>query len=112
RRSVARRAATAPTGAAPTDQSGAATQTGATSQGAAEPNAASQGATETSAASQGAAETGAAETGGKSRLAFHLEVTPGGPMAPMIELLMSPLLEPAAEDLAVGIRKELERQER
>jgi hypothetical protein len=51
-------------------------------------------------------------TGSRSQLTFHLEVAPGGPMAPMIELLMSPLLEPAAEDLAVGIRKELERQER
>ena len=32
-------------------------------------------------------------------------------MAPMIELLMSPLLEPAAKDLAVGIRTELEGRE-
>ena len=50
--------------------------------------------------------------GPRSRLNFHLEVSPGGPMAPMIELLMSPLLEPAAKDLAVGIRKELEGRER
>lgn len=50
--------------------------------------------------------------GPRSRLNFHLEVSPGGPMAPMIELLMSPLLEPAAKDLAIGIRKELEGRER
>jgi carbon monoxide dehydrogenase subunit G len=51
------------------------------------------------------------EGGPRSRLNFHLEVSPGGPMAPMIELLMSPLLEPAAKDLAIGIRKELEGRE-
>jgi carbon monoxide dehydrogenase subunit G len=65
-----------------------------------------------------AAPGGSADSAGKggdgprSRLNFHLEVSPGGPMAPMIELLMSPLLEPAAKDLAVGIRKELEGRER
>ncbi|MFG1706978.1 CoxG family protein [Nonomuraea sp. M3C6] len=53
----------------------------------------------------------AGDGGPTSRLDFHLEVSPGGPMAPMIELLMSPLLEPAAKDLAVGIRKELEGRE-
>lgn len=44
----------------------------------------------------------------RSRLTFQLEVRPGGPMAPMLELLMSPMLEPAAEDLALGIRRALE----
>jgi carbon monoxide dehydrogenase subunit G len=43
-----------------------------------------------------------------SLLTFHLTVSPGGPMAPMLELLMAPMLEPAAEDLADGIRKALE----
>jgi carbon monoxide dehydrogenase subunit G len=43
-----------------------------------------------------------------ARLTFRLKVTPGGPMAPMLELLMAPMLEPAAEDLADGIRKALE----
>jgi carbon monoxide dehydrogenase subunit G len=54
---------------------------------------------------------GASGSGARSRLTFHLEVSPGGPMAPMIELLMSPLLEPAAKDLAIGIRTELEGRE-
>ncbi|SNT57397.1 Carbon monoxide dehydrogenase subunit G [Streptosporangium subroseum] len=57
------------------------------------------------------APAGASGSGPRSRLTFHLEVSPGGPMAPMIELLMSPLLEPAAKDLAVGIRTELEGRE-
>ena len=43
-----------------------------------------------------------------TRLSFVLRLTPGGPMAPMFELLMAPLLEPAAEDLAAGIRGVLE----
>ncbi|HVX21686.1 MAG TPA: SRPBCC family protein [Acidimicrobiales bacterium] len=43
-----------------------------------------------------------------SRLTFRLAVTPGGPMAPMLEVLMEPMLEPAAEDLALGIRQALE----
>jgi hypothetical protein len=41
-------------------------------------------------------------------MSFELRLTPGGPMAPMFELLMAPLLEPAAEDLAAGIRGVLE----
>jgi carbon monoxide dehydrogenase subunit G len=49
--------------------------------------------------------TGADE---QSRLEFQLRVSPGGPMAPMLELLMAPMLEPAAQDLADGIRKAVE----
>jgi Polyketide cyclase / dehydrase and lipid transport len=45
---------------------------------------------------------------GASRLTFHLTITPGGPMAPMLELLMAPMLEPAAQDLGTGIRAALE----
>jgi carbon monoxide dehydrogenase subunit G len=45
---------------------------------------------------------------GQSRLEFQLRVSPGGPMAPMLELLMAPMLEPAAQDLADGIRKAVE----
>ncbi|MCW2572158.1 MAG: hypothetical protein JWO88_2216, partial [Frankiales bacterium] len=44
----------------------------------------------------------------QSRLEFQLRVSPGGPMAPMLELLMAPMLEPAAQDLADGIRKAVE----
>jgi carbon monoxide dehydrogenase subunit G len=40
-----------------------------------------------------------------SRLTFKLEAAAGGPMAPMIEMLMAPLLEPAAEDLTQSIRQ-------
>ena len=43
-----------------------------------------------------------------SVLAFRLEVTPGGPMAPMLEMLMAPLMEPAAEDLSLRIREAIE----
>jgi carbon monoxide dehydrogenase subunit G len=47
-------------------------------------------------------------TAQRSRLEFQLRVSPLGPMAPMLELLMSPMLEPAAQDLADGIRKAVE----
>jgi hypothetical protein len=50
----------------------------------------------------------AAADGRQSRLEFQLRVSPLGPMAPMLELLMSPMLEPAAQDLADGIRKAVE----
>lgn len=55
-----------------------------------------------------AAPGSAAAGGGGSALTFCLKVSPGGPMAPMLELLMAPMLEPAAADLAEGIRKALE----
>ncbi|MFC0527716.1 SRPBCC family protein [Phytohabitans kaempferiae] len=57
------------------------------------------------AAGAGAVEAG---TGGGSRLVFHLEVAPGGPMAPMIELLMAPMIEPAAQDFLRDVRAALE----
>ncbi len=44
----------------------------------------------------------------RSQLEFQLRVSPGGPMAPMLELLMAPMLEPAAQDLADGIRRAVE----
>lgn len=47
-------------------------------------------------------------TGG-TRLILRLSLSPAGPMAPMFELLMAPLLEPAAADLAAAIRGVLER---
>ena len=52
--------------------------------------------------------TATAGDGGASQLTFHLKVIPGGPMAPMLELLMAPMLEPAAQDLGTGIRAALE----
>lgn len=45
---------------------------------------------------------------GRSRLRFHLQLTPGGPMAPMVELLMGPMVEPTAEDFLRNIRQALE----
>lgn len=41
-------------------------------------------------------------------LTFTLDVAPGGAMAPMVEMLMKPLLEPAAEDLSTQIRAHIE----
>jgi carbon monoxide dehydrogenase subunit G len=49
---------------------------------------------------------GSAET----RLTFRLRVDPGGPMAPMVNALMRPLLVPASEDLANRILAHLEAQ--
>jgi carbon monoxide dehydrogenase subunit G len=49
---------------------------------------------------------GQAEAG--SRLTFRLRLTPGGPMAPMVEVLMKPLIGPAAEKLGNSIRDVLQ----
>jgi len=46
----------------------------------------------------------------ETRLSFRLRVDPGGPMAPMVNALMKPLLAPAAEDLANRILAHLEAQ--
>jgi len=48
--------------------------------------------------------------GEASRLAGKLQLQPGGAMAPMIDMLMAPMLQPAAEDLVRGIRGALERR--
>jgi carbon monoxide dehydrogenase subunit G len=47
---------------------------------------------------------------GTSRLTFRLRIDPGGPMAPMVNALMKPLMRPAAEDLANQILATLERR--
>ncbi|MFI7042507.1 SRPBCC family protein [Microbispora rosea] len=47
-------------------------------------------------------------SGAGSLLTFELQVQPGGPMAPMLEVLMAPMLEPAVSDLTKGIRAALE----
>ncbi|MBF8186302.1 SRPBCC family protein [Nonomuraea sp. K274] len=49
----------------------------------------------------------AAGSGERSRLTFILEVSPGGPMAPMLEILMNPMLKPAADDICTRIRNAL-----
>lgn len=46
-----------------------------------------------------------------TRLRFALKLTPGGPMAPMIEAMIRPLLLPAAEDLANRILAQLESEQ-
>lgn len=46
--------------------------------------------------------------GPASQLSFRLRVSPLGPMAPMLEVLMEPMIEPAAQDLADGIRAAVE----
>ena len=43
-----------------------------------------------------------------TRLSFRLRLQPGGPMAPMVDAMIRPLLLPAAEDLANRILAQLE----
>ena len=45
---------------------------------------------------------------GMAKLTFRLRVDPGGPMAPMVNALMKPMMLPAAEDLANRIMATLE----
>jgi carbon monoxide dehydrogenase subunit G len=47
---------------------------------------------------------------GMARLTFRLEIQPGGPMAPMVNALMKPMLLPAAEGLANQIMATLEQR--
>jgi carbon monoxide dehydrogenase subunit G len=47
---------------------------------------------------------------GTSRLTFLLRVTPGGPMGPMVDALMKPLMLPVAEELANRILGDLEKR--
>ena len=47
---------------------------------------------------------------GMSRLSFRLHVKPGGPMGPMVDALMKPLMLPVAEELADRIMGELEKR--
>jgi carbon monoxide dehydrogenase subunit G len=55
-----------------------------------------------------AASAGAGPAPGTSRLQFELRLVPAGPMAPMVEAIITPLLLPAAEDLANRILAHLE----
>jgi hypothetical protein len=45
-----------------------------------------------------------------SRLSFRLRIKPGGPMGPMVDALMKPLMLPVAEELADRIMAELEKR--
>ena len=47
---------------------------------------------------------------GMSRLGFRLRLEPGGPMGPMVDALMKPLMLPVAEELADRIMAELEKR--
>ena len=59
-----------------------------------------------------AAATRAAAAGDSmTQLSFKLRLSPGGPMAPMVEAMIRPLLMPAAEDLANRILAQLESAE-
>ena len=57
---------------------------------------------------RGAPKVGAGSASAETRLTFRLRVDPGGPMAPMVNALMKPLMVPAAEDLANRILAHLE----
>ncbi len=58
-----------------------------------------------------AASAGAGPGEGMARLSFRLRIDPGGPMAPMVNALIKPVLLPAAEDLANQIMAHLESQQ-
>jgi carbon monoxide dehydrogenase subunit G len=58
-----------------------------------------------------AAATQSAAGDTRTRLDFALRLQPGGPMAPMIDAMIRPLMLPAAEDLANRILAELEQQQ-
>jgi carbon monoxide dehydrogenase subunit G len=49
--------------------------------------------------------------GALARLTFRLRLDPGGPMAPMINAMIRPIMRPAAEDLASRILAHLEAEE-
>jgi carbon monoxide dehydrogenase subunit G len=57
-----------------------------------------------------AASANAGPGAGMSRLSFSLRVKPGGPMGPMVDALMKPLMLPVAEELADRIMAELEKR--
>ncbi len=61
-----------------------------------------------SGAPQRAASAGAGPGEGMARLSFRLRIDPSGPMAPMVNALIKPVLLPAAEDLANQIMAHLE----
>jgi carbon monoxide dehydrogenase subunit G len=60
--------------------------------------------------SERAAGADAGPGAGMARLSFKLRVTPGGPMGPMVDALMKPLMLPVAEELADRIMGELEKR--
>jgi carbon monoxide dehydrogenase subunit G len=60
--------------------------------------------------SERAASANAGPGAGMARLSFKLRVTPGGPMGPMVDALMKPLMLPVAEELADRIMGELEKR--
>jgi carbon monoxide dehydrogenase subunit G len=52
----------------------------------------------------------AAPVAGETRLTFHLTLTPGGPMGPLVNAMIKPAMAVAAEDLANRIVGHLERR--
>ena len=61
--------------------------------------------------SERAADANAGPGTGMSRLGFSLRIKPGGPMGPMVDALMKPLMLPVAEELADRIMAELEKRQ-
>ncbi len=57
-----------------------------------------------------AASADAGPGAGMARLTFSLRVKPGGPMGPMVDALMKPLMLPVAEELADRIMADLEKR--
>ncbi len=53
---------------------------------------------------------GAGPGEGMARLSFRLRIDPGGPMAPMVNAMIKPVLFPVAEELANQIMAHLESQ--
>jgi carbon monoxide dehydrogenase subunit G len=47
---------------------------------------------------------------GASRMTFRIRLDPGGPMAPMVNAMIQPMMLPAAEELADSIMAELEQR--
>ncbi len=61
---------------------------------------------------QRAASADAGPGEGMARLSFQLRIDPSGPMAPMVIVMMTPAMLPAAEDLATKIMAHLEARSR
>lgn len=57
----------------------------------------------------GAADAAGAEC---SQLGFHLRIAPGGPMGPLVDAMLNPLMLPVAEELAEKIAARLEERAR
>ena len=62
-------------------------------------------------APQRAATADAGPGAGMARLSFKLRLDPGGPMAPMVNAMIKPIMQPTAEELANQIMAHLENEQ-